>query len=176
MEKQVTNEIIYKGRILELHRDEVLLDDNTTSIREVVKHHGGACIALKNKDGKYYMVRQYRYSLGMELLEFCAGKLNENENPKDAIIRETSEELGYTINNLHDLGYIIPTCGYSSEKIYLYYGEEGDYVGTNYDVDERIDKELYTLKEIKEMIKDGRINDAKTIAIVYKMELMGIDE
>ena len=79
------------------------------------------------------------------------------------------------MKNLKKLGSIIPTCGYCTERIHLYYGEADEKVGQHFDADERIDLKRYTLSEIKEMISNGQIDDAKTIAIVYHLEAQGID-
>ena len=174
MEKQLSREEIYKGKVIHVVKDKVLIDDGSHALREVVLHNGGASIALK-KDGAYYMVRQYRYALGKEMLEFPAGKIEIGEDPDSTILREAQEEAGYTVKNLKKLGSIIPTCGYCTERIHLYYGEADERVGQHFDADERIDLKLYTLSEIKKMIASGEIDDAKTIAIVYNLEAQGID-
>lgn len=174
MEKQIKREEIYSGKVIHVVKDEVVLDDGTTTIREVVLHNGGVCIALRN-EGYYYMVRQYRYSLGKEMLEFPAGKIERNELPDDAIVREVQEETGYTAKNIKKLGSIIPTCGYCSEKIHLYFGEADKHVGQHFDVDERLNLEKYTFKQIKQMIKDGIIDDSKTVSLMYQIELEGLD-
>ena len=170
MEKQVKREEIYDGKVIKVVCDDVELDDSTISKREIVLHRGGVCIGLYD-NGYFHMVRQYRYAQQKEMLEFPAGKIELNENPDDAILREAVEETGYSVKNIKSLGYVVPTCGYSSEKIYLYYGEADEYLGQNLDVDERIKTEKYTLEEIKKMIDDGTIDDAKTIALLYKLEL-----
>ena len=175
MEKQIKREEIYKGRVINVVSDDVSLDDGSIAKREVVLHRGGACIALQDDDGKYFMVKQYRYPHEKEMLEFCAGKLEEGENPDDAILRESKEELGYSAKDIKKFGYIIPTCGYSSEKIYLYYGKKDKEVGQHLDKDERINVYKYSFKEIKEMIKNGTIDDAKTIALILHIEMEGID-
>ncbi|MDO4499796.1 MAG: NUDIX hydrolase [Erysipelotrichaceae bacterium] len=176
MEKQISRKEIYDGKIIHVVCDEVELDDGTKSKREVVYHHGGACIALKDsRDNKYYMVKQYRYSLEKDMLEFCAGKIEKGENPDEAILREAMEEVGYEAINVRKLGTIIPTCGYCSEKIHLYYGETGKEVGQHLDDNERIDLYKYTFKEIKDMIKSGEIDDAKTISLMYYVEMAGLD-
>mgnify|MGYP003296201633 CR=1 FL=1 len=131
-------------------------------------------INLKDKDGKFFMVRQYRYVPGVELLEFPAGKIEINENPDNTILRECIEETGYSCKNLRKLDYMIPTCGYSSEKIYLYYGEVDEKVGQHFDVDEDLKLEKYSIEEIKEMVREGIISDGKTICLILKMELEGI--
>ncbi len=170
MESKVKSTEIYDGKVVRVFLDEVRLDDGTLTKREVVRHNGGACIALKSKRGTYYMVRQYRYAQGMDMYEFCAGKLEKDEDPDEAIVREAGEELGVKVNDLKKYGYMVPTCGYSSERIYLYYGKEGEYVGQHLDTDERINVYEFTLEEIEKMIRDGRITDAKTICLVYYLK------
>ncbi len=175
MEKQLKRQEIYNGKVIHVVLDDVELDDGSEAKREVVLHNGGACIALQDEDGCFFMVRQYRYAAKEEMLEFCAGKLEKDEKPEAAIIRECHEELGYECKNLKSYGHIIPTCGYCSEKIYLYYGQKGEYIGQNLDQDERLGIEKHSLKEIKQMIRDGQIHDAKTIALVLAMEMDGIE-
>ena len=174
MEKQISREEIYNGKVIHVVKDEVELDDGTRSIREVVLHNGGACIALKN-EGKYYMVSQSRYSLGKEMREFPAGKIEKGEDPDETILREAVEETGYSVKNIKKLGSIIPTCGYCSERIHLYYGEADEKIGQHFDPDERIDLKRYTYKQIAEMISNGQIDDAKTIAVMYHLKNEGID-
>ena len=174
MEKQISREEIYNGKVIHVVKDEVELDDGTRSIREVVLHNGGACIALKN-EGKYYMVSQYRYSLGKEMLEFPAGKIEKGEDPDDAILREVIEETGYQAEGIRKLGSIIPTCGYCTERIHLYYAKAGKKLGQHLDEDERIDLLRYTPEQIREMIRNGEIDDAKTIALMYHLEAEGKD-
>ena len=175
MEKQIKRNEIYTGKIIHVVCDDVVLDDGSTSKREVVYHNGGACIALKDNDGKFFMVKQYRYALGKDMIEFCAGKIEKDENPDDAILRETEEELGYKVKNLKKFAYIVPTCGYCSEKIYLYYGEASERVDRHLDKDERIDLLKYSYKEIREMIRNGEIDDAKTIALMFHLEMEGLN-
>ncbi|MBQ0035840.1 MAG: NUDIX hydrolase [Firmicutes bacterium] len=169
MEKQISRQEIYKGKVIHVVKDEVELDDGSKTIREVVLHNGGVCIGLKHGD-KYFMVKQYRYATGKEMLEFPAGKIELNENPDEAILREAIEETGFKAKNVRKFGSIIPTCGYCSERIYLYTGEADEYMGQNLDEDERLNVFEYTLEEIKQMIIDGKIDDSKTIALMYRLE------
>lgn len=176
MEKQTKRNEIYKGKVISVVCDDVVLDDGRKTKREIVLHNGGVCIALKDvTDNKYYMVKQYRYAQGKDMLEFCAGKIEKGEEPDPAVLRECQEELGYKAKNVKKFGCITPTCGYSSEKIYLYYGEKDEKVGQDLDVDESIDVYKYSFAEIKEMIKNGLIDDAKTIALILHIEMDGIN-
>ena len=168
MEKMIDREKIYDGRVVTLVKDQVELDDGTRSFREVVLHPGAVCIAVKDDD-HYLLVKQYRYAAGQELLEFPAGKLEPGEDPLEAIIRETREETGYKIKDIVCHGYIYPTCGYSSERIYLYSASTDTYAGTDFDEDERITLYRYTLPEIEELVRENKIVDGKTLSLLYHL-------
>lgn len=176
MEKQIKRNEIYNGKVISLVVDDIECNDGKPAKREIVLHRGGACIALKDSDGKYYMVKQYRYAHECELYEFCAGKLEKGESPDQTVLREVQEELGYTAKNIKALSYIIPTCGYSSERIYLYYGEVDKKVEKHFDEDEYMETVKFSFNEIKEMIKNGIITDGKTISLMYQLELNGIEK
>ena len=173
MEKFVKRNEIYHGKIISVVCDDVTVDDHPTK-REVVQHNGGACIALRDNDGKVFMVRQYRYALEEDMLEFCAGKIEKDEDPDQAILRESEEELGYSVKDLVKFPYMVPTCGYSNEKIYLYYGVVDKKVGQHLDLDERIDVEKYSYDEIEKMIMEGEIIDAKTICLMFDIKAAGL--
>ena len=43
-EKTLESQTVYEGRVITVTRDTALLEDGTTALRDVVHHHGGACI------------------------------------------------------------------------------------------------------------------------------------
>ena len=69
-EKTLSSEVLFEGRVVTLTKDVALLENGETSIREVVHHHGGACIVPYFEDGTLCMVRQFRYAMQQELGEF----------------------------------------------------------------------------------------------------------
>lgn len=64
MEKLITSNEIYQGRIIRITNDTVELENGKTAHREVVHHHGGAAIIPMNQQREIYMVRQFRYPFG----------------------------------------------------------------------------------------------------------------
>ena len=57
MEKLITSNDIYQGRIIRITNDTVELENGKTAHREVVHHHGGAAIIPMNQQREIYMVR-----------------------------------------------------------------------------------------------------------------------
>ena len=92
-EKKISGEILFKGRVITLHNDKVLCPNGAITTREYVSHHGGVCL-LMEIDDKIALVKQFRYAYHEEILELPAGKLEKDENPYQAGLRELEEETG----------------------------------------------------------------------------------
>ncbi len=140
----------------------------------MITHPGAAAIALFDKeDNKFFMVEQYRLGCESITLEFCAGKLDgKKEDHKQTIIRETQEELGYTVKNLTYLGHIYPSIAFMNEDIHLYYGEADQKVKQHLDEDEFLSIKKYSYEEIDNFIKTGKIVDAKTIVLFHNLKYL----
>ena len=92
------------------------------------------------------------------------GKVEFMEKLVDAAKRELEEEAGYKSDNIEFLGAISPGPGYTDEIIYIYKATDLYKGIKGGDDDEFINVKSYKLSEIKNMIKEGIIFDAKTIA------------
>ena len=73
-EKQIKANYEYQGKVINVRCDDAMIANGTIVKREVVEHPGGVGIALEYEDGKYFMVRQFRYGQMDVMLEFPAGK------------------------------------------------------------------------------------------------------
>ena len=120
MEETVRRQYIYRGKILNLRKDDVVADGRPTT-REVVEHRGG-CAVLCVERGSVLLVKQYRYAYGEVLTELPAGKVEEGEDPAVTAARELSEETEDTAEQIRLLYVIYPTPGYTDEKLYIYGG------------------------------------------------------
>lgn len=160
-EKTVKKNYIFRGKIINLRRDDALLPDGTPCTREVVEHPGGAAV-LCVEEGKAVLVRQFRYAYGEELYEIPAGKLNFGEDPMEAAKRELEEETGLRAE-LEQLFVLYPTPGYTDEKIYLYLARDVKEGVQHLDEGEFLSVVRVPLEEAYAMVESGRIQDAKTV-------------
>ena len=166
VEKKLSSELVYDGRVIKVSKDQVKCPNGEQSIREIVHHRGGVGILFK-VDDKFIFEKQYRYALGEEIIEMPAGKLEEGEIPLEAAKRELLEETGYRPLEMVHLGDSYPTPGYSSEIIHLYYCPKAVKEERHLDKDEDIELIYLTLEEIEQMIADGKIKDSKTVAAIF---------
>ena len=166
-EKTLSSEYVYKGKVLDVKRDEILVSNGHKSTREVVEHTGGVVIVAEH-NSNILMVKQYRYPLKEVSLELPAGKLERGEDPNYASKRELEEETGYIASDWISLGYIYTTPGFCDEKLYLYFAKNLTYKKQNPDEDEIIECEEYSVKDVYSMIDNGQINDSKTICALFR--------
>lgn len=167
-EKPVKEETIYDGRILKLNRDEVILENGERAIREVIHHSGGAGVLAVDDEENIYLVKQFRYPYGEEMLEIPAGKLSKGEDPLACAKRELEEETGMVADKWELLGAFRPSPGYTDEKLYVYIARELKEGSQHLDADEFLDVERYDLFRAVKMIERGEITDAKTVIAIYK--------
>lgn len=162
-EKKIDGEVMFDGKIVRVERDRVLCPNGNVSYREVIRHNGGAAVLCVTPNDEIILEKQFRYAYDDVLYEIPAGKLEKDEDPYEAALRELEEETGNKASKLELLNIIYPTCGYSSEKIYIYLATDYIKTETSLDEDEVIDLELVPIDKALEMIIDGTIKDAKTI-------------
>jgi len=169
-EVALKKEIIYQGNVIHVRKDEARLPDGKVAPREVVEHPGGVGIALESPEGKFYFVKQWRYAQEMIMLEYPAGKKEKGEDPLTTAKREIIEETGYEGIDFVYLGKVVPTPAYDNEVIDLYYAKQGEYKGVHLDEDEYLNLYQYTLEEITDFIYQGKVTDAKTIAMTFLLK------
>ena len=169
MEKEIQRTLIYDGKIMQVTREEVELENGEHAYREVVYHHGGVCI-LAVKDHQIILVKQFRYPNRIQTIEVPAGKLEKDEDPQDCAFRELEEETNNRARDMKFIMKVLPSPGYTSEWLYLYeaidFEEVNDALAGDYD--EFIDIIKMDIDEAYQKVLDGEIVDAKTvIAIMY---------
>lgn len=170
MEKQLTTDKVYSGKLLNIYRDTVLLENGNTSVREIAKHPGGVCVAALEDDGSLWFVRQYRYAVGEDVLELPAGKLEPGEDPDDAIVRELKEETGCTADSIIKVSASFPSPGYTSEVLHLYIARGLHHGDQHLDEDEDLDAFRIPLADAVKMVMNGEIRDSKTQTLILMAE------
>ena len=171
-ETMLESQEIFAGRVIRVTYDTVRLENGNTSTREVVHHHGGACILPVDEAGNVYLVRQFRYAIGEEIWELPAGKLEAGEDPFEAARLELGEECGLTADHFEDLGVVYPTVGYDSERIYIWAATGLHPAAQHLDEDEFLDVVKMPLEKALALVLDGTIRDSKTQVGLMKYALL----
>ena len=165
--ERIGRKLIHNGAIVDIYQDRMQLPDGSEENFDFIKHKGAAAVIPVMDDGRIIMVRQYRNAIDSYTLEIPAGGLNGADEPtKIAAHRELEEETGYytDIENVEFLLTLYTTVAFCNEKIDIYVARNLRKTQQHLDDDEFIDVEVYTPDELSQMVFDGKIVDAKTIA------------
>lgn len=171
-EQTLSSRTVYAGKIVTVKVDQARLPNGAKTGREVVEHNGGVCILALCEDGTVPLVRQFRYPLGDVLLELPAGKLEREEQPRPAAIRELGEEVGLEPGELTDLGFIYVSPGFCTEKLHMYLARNVKSVPVHPDEDEFLDIVYLPFEELVAQVMSGEIQDGKTVATVLKTKVL----
>ena len=154
---------IYKGKILDLSVETVRLPNGAMADVELIAHPGAAAVVPFKDDRTVIMIRQYRHAVGGVIYEIPAGTLQPGEDPRDCARREVEEEIGYKVGTLEPLVSLLTTPGFTNEIIHIFCGKELTPGTQNLGADEVLEIIELPLARAMTLIKDGTINDAKTI-------------
>lgn len=158
------DQTLHKGYLFSLHRLTLQMDDGRTASRDLIRHPGAALILPVLDDGRIVMGRQYRFAVDGELWELPCGTLDDGEAPESCARRELAEETGYSAGAIELLGEYWSVPGYGTEKIFAYLATDLSEGEQDLDDHEQIDIDLFSEKDVRQMARDGRIQDGKTLA------------
>ena len=163
---------IYSGKVVTLNIDTVTLPNGVTIDLEVVRHPGAAAVVPLKDNGTVVLIKQFRHAADGFIYEIPAGKLHPGEDPKHCAARELEEEIGYQAGKLELLSSIFTAPGFTDEVIHIYKATELAKGRQNLDRDEVLEIVEVSLQEAIDMIRVGRIRDAKTM-VGLQMVFMG---
>ena len=158
--------------------------DGTINVqsREAYDRGNGATILLYNKaSNNVILTRQFRLPTFINgnksgfMIEACAGLLDK-DNPEDCIKRETEEETGYKVKEVHKIFEAYMSPGSVTEILYFFVAEYSQQMKVNEGGGAEHEEENIEVLELNfdqalGMISAGEIKDAKTIMLLQYVRL-----
>jgi ADP-ribose pyrophosphatase len=161
---------VYKGKIIKLRLDTYQMEEKT-KVFELVDHPGAVVIVPIDPKGRLLLIRQWRRAVEEIILELPAGKLEPEEDPLFCAQRELQEEVGYKAGRLTKLSSFYSAPGFCNERLHLFVAQDLLPSTLAADDDEGIDVVPTYLPEAIQMIEDGTLADAKSIAGILHYQL-----
>lgn len=162
-----TRRRVFDGQRWSVERVTVHKPDGSTAERDYIVHPGSVVLVPVLDDGRVVLIRNWRHSLRRTLWELPAGTIEPaGEEPLKCAGRELIEETGYEAATIAPLLSFFAAPGLADEHMRAYLCTGLRHVGQSTDDAEHIVVEPVTADEAVAMIGDGRIVDAKTIAVL----------
>jgi len=151
----------YKGF---LNLDELTV--KTRSGKEVkrelmVRPDGVASVVFDTRKKKFIFVNQWRPASNSEIIEIVAGTCDvEGEDPREAMIREIDEEIGYKTDKITLIDECYMSPGGTSELLSIYYSEVSEKISQGGGLE---DEDIDIVEMDLDDVLTTRFRDAKTI-------------
>jgi len=139
------------------------VDPDGFEIKRAIVQHGGSAVMMAVDDRKnILLVRQYRLPARRYLWELPAGRVDEGETTLQAARRELMEETGYLARTWKKLVEFYPSPGFLAEKMTIFLATELTEGTQSPMEDERIETRWFSARELDQLVRSGKIIDAKT--------------
>ncbi len=157
---------------LRVRREEVQLPGGTIiPDYHIIENRGWVGIVPITADGLFLINKQYKHGIGLEVLEFPAGGIDENEeDPRTTAHRELMEETGYSVEagNLEFLAHMLANPTGAETRIWWYIAHNVRKTGEQHlDPAEVIENRLITPRELLELIHTGEFAVQGQIPAAY---------
>ncbi|HEX5337722.1 MAG TPA: NUDIX hydrolase [Gallionella sp.] len=169
-ETRLDGAVMYDGDFLQVHKDHVRLPDGEVSSREYLTHPGAVAVLAILDNGNLVMERQFRYAPQLEFIELPAGKIDHGEDILLTAQRELLEETGYVAAEWTHLATTWPCIGYANERMEYFLARGLTFKGRQLDDGEFLEVFELSLADAIEWIRQGKINDSKTIVGLFWLE------
>jgi len=160
--KLISSKEITRNKIFRVTLDHAVDPGGFEIKRAIVQHRRSALMMPVDDDNRVLLVRQYRLPARRYLWELPAGTIDEGETALQTARRELVEETGYRARKWRKLAEFFPSPGFLSEKMTIYLATGLTAGQATPMEDERIDARWFSAKQVDDMLRAGKILDAKT--------------
>lgn len=174
--ERLSGKVVYQNRWMTVREDQVRFANGHEGIYGVVDKPDFVLIVPVHADGRIQMVQQYRYPVGGRFWELPQGswETDPGADPVEIARGELEEETGYRAGNMKPVGHLFEAYGFSNQGFHIYLATDLTAGQLRRDVEEQgMETAAFSLKDLTDMIRQGTLKDAPTIAALGILRLTG---
>jgi ADP-ribose pyrophosphatase len=127
---------------------------NTAAYARLKVPDFAAAVAVRERDGKIPLVKQYRHGARREFWELPAGFIERKETPLACIKREFSEEVGFKLTNPKLIVRLYPSPARSPQRAYIFLGKIGRRTKRKPDSTETLTVDFFSKKQAFKLLSE----------------------
>jgi ADP-ribose pyrophosphatase len=159
---------IYSNDLIKLFEDTLDLDGEEKIYTRAIRRDYSTIVPFISNN-EILVIRSYRHLVDSIQVEAPSGYIEDGESPCQAAKRELEEETGYAAKKIVTLGYYTLDYTMFEQKGNLFvaydlFNEGKKQLGKM----EKIEIDIITINEIKQLLSKGKILNAASIVAFYK--------
>jgi len=159
--KRLRSETVYDSAFFRVKKDLVELPNGARKEWTYWDSRDSAMIICMTENRQLVMIRQYRYMVDDDVIEFPAGFNEKDETFERSAEREFEEETGYSCDQLREIGAFYETFGQLNRRIHKFFAKriEPAKQMTDRDTDdyENIETVLVDWDDALELVRENKI-------------------
>lgn len=161
-------ERVWTGERFHVESVEVPRRSGGTVRKDMLVHPGAVALVPVLDDGRLVLIENRRFAVQRTLWEIPAGTLEPGEEPAACAARELVEETGYEARRIEPLAELYTAPGFCNERMHVFVATGLSEVGQRLEDAEWITVHVLDEERVRTMLRDGTIEDGKTIAGLYR--------
>jgi ADP-ribose pyrophosphatase len=173
----LSTRVVYENRWMRVREDAIRYRDGATGLYGVVEKSNFVVVAPLDSDGKLHLVEQYRYPIGQRSWEFPMGAWEgkPDADPLELARGELREETGLDAGEIIHAGHLYQACGYATQSYNIYRARDLRRAKAQLEATEQdLITRAFPVEEVIEMVAQGVIKDASTVAALGLLRLKGL--
>jgi ADP-ribose pyrophosphatase len=159
---------VYSNDLIKLFEDTLDLDGEEKIYTRAIRRDYSTIVPFISNN-EILVIRSYRHLVDSIQVEAPSGYIEDGESPCQAAKRELEEETGYAAKKIVTLGYYTLDYTMFEQKGNLFvaydlFNEGKKQLGKM----EKIEIDIITINEIKQLLSKGKILNAASIVAFYK--------
>ena len=167
---------VYSNSWMTLREDTVQFPNGTPGTYSVVDKPDFVAVVPIDTDHCVHLVQQFRYPVGGRFWEIPQGswETGPNVDPEALALATLREETGLQAGTLTRVGSLFRAYGYSNQAYHLCVAtglQQSE--ATRDEQDSRMISSAFSLEGVRQMIAEGAIKDATTVAAFGHLSMTG---
>lgn len=166
--KIISHKKVYYNEYLEIFEDELSIDGVKKLYIQGNRKNYSTIVPFITND-EIIVIKSYRHLVDSIQIELPSGYIESGETHKDAALRELKEETGYVPKKMKLIGEYTLDYSMFNQKGYVFVAYE---LSKNHEQSlglmEKIDIDFLSIKQIKQLLREGKIMNAASIVALCK--------
>lgn len=168
---RTASSVVYENRWMTVREDRIVRRSGAPGIYGVVEKRDFAVIAAIDGD-RIYLVEQFRYPVAGRYWELPQGSSHAGDDALASASAELREETGLVAGSMIHAGHLFVAYGYSTQGYNVYVARNLRQLEAQLEAEEEdLIAQPFSLSAVEQMIADGVIKDATTVAALGLLRL-----